>query len=132
MPSHTFHREPRLRNHMKKILLPILIVIVGVGWLLTTLNVLPGVNWAWVLGLAGVGILTPAVGGLDRFTVLAGPFLIIASFFSLLRQTERIAVDVEVPSLVITFGLLMLLVRVLPLPTPRWMIEERREAGGGR
>ena len=103
---------------------PLLIITVGTGWLLTAHNVIPGVNWIWVLGLAVVGVLILVVGGLDKVTAVVGPFLIIATVFSLLRQTERISIDTEVPSLVIVAGVLMLVVRFLPLPAPKWLLED--------
>jgi hypothetical protein len=103
---------------------PLLIITVGTGWLLTTHNVIPGVNWIWVLGLAVVGVLILVVGGLDKVTAVVGPFLIIATVFSLLRQTERIGIDTEVPSLVIVAGVLMLAARFLPLPAPKWLLED--------
>jgi hypothetical protein len=104
------------------IAVPVLIIAVGIGWLLTVWDVLPSVNWVWLLCLGIVGVLALA-SGIDKLTFVVGPFLIVASFFSLLRQTERITVEVEVPSLVITGGVLMLLAALLPLRTPRWLIE---------
>jgi hypothetical protein len=109
---------------MKKLVAPILIIALGVGWLLTTHNVVPGVNWIWILALGVTGLLILAVGGIDKVTVVVGPFLIAATIFSILRQTGRMSVDTEVPSLVITFGALMLLAKALPFPVPRWIAEE--------
>ena len=103
---------------------PILVITVGVGWLLTTQKVIPGVDWAWVLGLGAVGILVMVLGGIDKLTVVVGPFLIISTVFSLLRQTGRISENTEIPSLVIVAGVLMLISRFLKLPPPRWLDEE--------
>lgn len=111
-------------NRKSSIAAPILIITVGAGWLLTTQDVIPGVNWVWVLGLAVVGVLILVAGGLDKVTAVVGPFLIIATLFSLLRQTGRISIDTEVPSLVIAAGVLMLVARLLPLPAPKWLIDE--------
>ena len=105
------------------IIVPVLIITVGVGWLLTVLQVLPGVNWVWVLALGIVGVLVLVLGGMNKVTVVAGPFLILATFFSLLRQTGRLSLDVEVPLLVISVGILMLISRLAPLPPPKWMLE---------
>ncbi len=105
---------------------PILVITVGVGWLLTTKNVIPGVDWVWVLGLGAVGILVLVLGGIDKLTVVVGPFLIISTVFSLLRQTDRMSENTEIPSLVIVAGVLMFISRLLRLPPPRWLDEEAR------
>jgi hypothetical protein len=106
----------------KALAVPILTIALGLGWLLTTLNVVPGVNWIWILGLAVTGALT-LVGSIDKVTVVIGPFLIAATVFSILRQTGRMNIDTEIPSLVIVFGVLMLLARLLPIPAPKWISE---------
>src|SRR5437773_534591 len=113
----------------KSLAVPILIIGLGVGWLLTAHNVLPGVNWVWLLALGIVGVLVIAIGGFDKVTLVLGPFLIVATIFSLLRQTGHITVDTEVPALVILLGLLLLLVRVLPVPSPKWLIEPPSDRG---
>ncbi len=95
---------------------------VGTGWLLTTIGVAPGINWAWTLSLAVLGCLAFVTGGFDKATVVSGVFLATASFLSVLRQTGRLSFDVEVPILVIVFGALLLIVRHPAIPTPRWMI----------
>lgn len=52
--------------HTKKsVVVPILLITVGFGWLLTAQEVIPGVNWVWVLGLGIVGVLTFALGGVN-------------------------------------------------------------------
>ena len=61
--------------------------------------------------------------GIDKVSVVVGPFLLIASAFSVLRQTDQLALDLEVPLLVIVFGVLLLLTRVPAIPVPRWAIE---------
>jgi len=112
---------------MKTFALPILIIALGVGWLLTTMNVLPGVNWVWISALGAAGLLALALGGLDRVTIVVGPILLVASFFSLLRQTGRLSAEIEVPCLVIAIGVLLLLSRVLPLREPAWLQPPARE-----
>lgn len=88
----------------KKLAVPILTIIVGVGWLLDVLEFIPGVDWVWTVGLAAAGILCVAVGGLNKLSVVTGPFLIVASVCSLLRQTGYLTVDREIPVLVIVLG----------------------------
>ena len=86
--------------------------------MLNTLNIIPEVDWAWSIGLATVGILSVAIGGFNKVSIVTGPFLIIASVFSVMRQTGRINIDLEVPILVIVLGVLMLISQLSMLQLP--------------
>jgi hypothetical protein len=116
----------------KTLVFPILLVTVGTGWLLSTLGVAPRIDWVWTLGLAAVGLLAFVAGGIDKFTVVIGPLFIIASCLSVLRQTGRLDLDVEVPILVIVAGVLLLIVRHPVIPVPNWIVEEKKRAGGAK
>src|SRR3954470_10195102 len=106
---------------MKTLVIPILLITLGVGWLLTTLGIVPEVDWVWTLGVALIGVLAFALGGFDKVTFVVGTFFLLASFLSVLRQTGRLRIDIEIPMLVIAAGILML-VAVLPIiPIPRWV-----------
>lgn len=105
----------------KTLIPPVLLITVGVGSLLSTLGVMPGIDWVWTLGLALVGVLTLAIGGFDKVTVVVGPFFIAASLLSVLRQSERLSVNVEVPVLVILAGVLLLVARHPAVPAPGWV-----------
>jgi hypothetical protein len=108
----------------RTLILPVLLIVVGIGWLLTALDVGPGICWPWMLGLAAVGLLAFLVSGWDKVSVVVGPFLIAASCLSLLRQTERLSVDIEVPVLTIVAGVLLLVARSPAIPLPKWIVEE--------
>lgn len=99
-----------------------LVICVGIAWLLNTLNILPGVNWLWTGSLALLGIATLAVSGIDRFSVVVGPFFLLASIASVLRQTGKIHTDIEIPGLTISLGVLWLFAMVLPIRPPAWML----------
>jgi hypothetical protein len=100
---------------------------VGAGWLMTVQNVVPGVDWVWTLCLFAVGLLAFVVSkGIDKFSVVAGPFLILASVLSTLRQTGRVSLDTEVPILVIASGALLLISSWTK--TPNWVILETRNS----
>lgn len=118
-----------VHDRFKPIALPILLLAVGVGWLLTVQQVLPGVNWAWVLGLATAGVVLLLATGIDRVTVVAGPFLIASALFALLRQAEILAVDTEAPLLMIVIGALLICARTLDLGEPNWLEPPRRTEG---
>lgn len=83
-----------------------------------------GVDWIWTLSLAIVGFLAFVVGGFDKVTAVVGPFLILASCLSLLRQTGRLSLDVEIPILVILAGVLALIARLPAIPVPKWILRD--------
>jgi hypothetical protein len=87
----------------------------------------PGIDWAWTLGLAVVGLLAFVLsGGVDKVSVVVGPLLLAASLFSVLRQTGRLNVNTEVPLLVITLGVLIFIAQLSVVPPPRWIAPPRR------
>jgi hypothetical protein len=108
----------------RTLVVPIVIITVGVGWLLTTLEITPGIDWIWTLGLAVVGILSFAAGGWNKATFVIGSFFVIASGLSVLRQTGRLQIDHEVPILVIVIGVLLLFARSPAIPAPEWILPE--------
>jgi hypothetical protein len=110
------------------LVLGFLIITVGVGWLLTAQGVGSGINWIWTLGLGVVGILTFVVsGGLDKVSVIIGPFFLAGSLLSILRQTGNLKGDIEVPVLVILIGALLLAAQLRFIPPPRWLLPLRVE-----
>ena len=114
-----------MQSNKKTLLIPLLMIIVGVGWLLTTLGVTPGIDWIWTLGLAAVGFLPFVIGGFDKATFVVGGFFIITCLLSVLRQTGRISIDVEMPVLVIVAGVLLLIARNPSIATPSWVIDAK-------
>lgn len=111
----------------KSVVISLLIIAVGIAWLLNTLRVIAGVDWIWTTALAAVGLLTLAWGRLNKFTFIMGLFLIIGSVFSVLRQTGALSVDVEVPLLVIVFGLLFLVAQLPMIPAPQTLVRMKQE-----
>ena len=109
-------------NRMATLAIPILIIVVGLGWLLTAQGFGPGINWVWTLGLGVIGILTFLLSGFDKVSVVLGPFFLLASLLSVLRQTGNLSLDIEVPVLVISIGVLLLFARLPAVPTPGWLV----------
>jgi hypothetical protein len=104
---------------------PLLMIVVGIGWLLSTLGIFPPeINWIWTAGLAAAGIMPFAVSGVDKVNVVVGPWFLSASVLSVLRQSGQLAFDVEVPILVIIGGLLMIVARSATIPSPKWIIDD--------
>lgn len=115
--------DPALpKSDKRTLLMPLLLIVVGVGWLLTTLGIAPAINWIWTLGLAAAGLVPFALHGIDKLTVSVGPFFIVASLLSVLRQSNRLSIDHELPILVILAGILLLIVRSPAIPVPKWAI----------
>ncbi len=119
------------------VFLAILIITVGVGWLMTVQNIVPGMNWVWTLGLLLTGVLTFVFNrGINKFSVVAGPFFVIASLLSTLRQTGRLALETELPILVILVGVLLLVSQIPGIPIPDWAVSRAdspgRESGTSR
>lgn len=95
------------------------LVVIGTGWLLTETGVVPGVNWIWITALAISGLVPVWAAGLNKLTAFMAAFMVLASFASLLRQMGKLSVNHEVPGLVIAAGALLVLVTLLPIPTPK-------------
>jgi uncharacterized membrane protein YhhN len=108
---------------MKRFIIPVLVIALGVAWLLNVKDVLPGVNWVWTMGLAVTGLILLVIDKINKFNFVVGSFLLIATVFSILRQTGKMSQDIEVPSLFILLGVLMLLVQVLNLQSPGWAVD---------
>ncbi|MBL8822626.1 MAG: hypothetical protein JNJ77_08575 [Planctomycetia bacterium] len=100
------------------LVIPLLVMAVGIGWLLSALSYVPDVNWLWTIGLAAAGILTLVMAGIDKFSVVIGPFFLLASVLSVFRQTGWLTLNIEIPLLVIGVGALMVLAQSPRIPMP--------------
>ena len=118
-------------NSRAPLVIPILIIVVGVGWLLTAQGFGAGINWVWTLGLGIIGILTFVLSkGFDKVSVVIGPFFLLASLLSVLRQTSQLSLEIEVPVLVIGIGALLLVAQLPAVPKPGWFVEPPPPAEG--
>jgi hypothetical protein len=108
----------------RSLIVPLLMIAPGTGWLLTAAGYAPDINWVWTICLAAAGLLTFVAGGFDKFTLVIGPLLLIMSCLSVLRQAGRISLDIEVPLLVIITGVLLLIVRSPAVPAPEWLLKD--------
>lgn len=103
--------------------LGVLLITIGCGWLLSALSFLPAINWLWTLGLAVTGLMTFAMMGFDKVSAVVGPFFLVTGLVSVLRQSGHITLNIEVPVLVITAGVLLLISRLPQIPAPKWILE---------
>ncbi|NLB63837.1 MAG: hypothetical protein GX801_07000 [Fibrobacter sp.] len=106
---------------MRKLLLPFVIILVGTGWLLTSLGFLPGVHWGLpaVLGFLGTAVLV--IDTISRFTFIVGLTMIAAGIFRVLQQAQYLPQDTVLPLTLLTLGLLWILSYILikRIPTPK-------------
>lgn len=109
------------------LLVPAMLITVGTGWLLTTLEIAPAISWVWTLSLVAIGLLTFVLSGVDKVTVVVGPFFIAASLLSVMRQAMKLSLDVEIPLLVILAGVLMVIARLKAIPAPKWLLDLPRD-----
>jgi hypothetical protein len=113
----------------KGVLISFIIIAIGIAWLLNTLHFIGGVDWLWTFALAAAGIFALAWGKMNKLTFVMGAFLLIGSIFSILRQVNAIRLEVEVPLLVVIFGILFLVAQLPMIPhtaTVASMIEEAK------
>src|SRR5262245_30508175 len=110
-----------MQGDKTSLIVPVLLIAVGAGWLLSALGIGQGILWIWTLSLGGVGVVTFLVGGFDKLTVVIGPLFLLASILSVLRQTGRLALNVEIPVLIIAMGVLLLVAHLPSVPMPAWV-----------
>ncbi len=91
---------------MRRLLLPITIVFIGFGWLLSATGMIPQVNWLWPSLLAIGGIFVILADRINPYNLTLGLFFIYCSLMAVLRQAGVISVGVEIPLIIIGFGLI--------------------------
>ena len=106
--------------NQKSLVISLLTITVGVGWLLASKGIAPHINWVWTLGMAVCSVLMFALMGFDKLSFVLGVFFLVCSGLSLLRQQGVLSVETEAPVLVIVAGVLLLLARSKKVPTPNW------------
>ena len=111
----------------KQLMSPMLVILVGLAWCLNILNVLPKVDWVWTIGLAAAGIAA-LVSGMNRLTVVVGPFLLLASISSVLRQTGHLPVNLEAPILTMVFGALWTVATAMQVRVPEALVMEPEQS----
>lgn len=110
-----------MQKDQPSLILGVLLVGLGGGWLLSSLGFIPPVDWAWTLGLAVVAVLAVALSGFDKVSFVVSGFFGIATVCSVLRQVGAMRAAVEVPLLVLSAGILLLMARTPGIPLPRWL-----------
>lgn len=112
---------------MKDAALPVVMIMLGLAWLLDSLNWLPDIHWLWIIGLAGAGVAILVLDGITKSSVVAGPLLIVAALMSFLRQHYLLGWRFIIPMMLIAAGVLMLVARSSAIPESRKL--QRRYRG---
>jgi len=100
----------------------LLIIAVGVGWLLSAVEILPGVDWVWTGCLLVFGVATFLLsGGVDKVSVVFGPLFLLAGALSVLRQMNILSLGIDPPILLIALGVLRLMAQHPAVPDPYWV-----------
>ena len=99
--------------------LPIALLVLGVVWLLDSLDWLPNIRWVWVIGLlaAGVGILI--VDGITKSSVVASALLIGAGLMVFFHQFYGLGWRFILPVMLIVAGGAQLVARSPAIPASR-------------
>ncbi len=108
------HRTMRdhLRSNSESVVLGVVAIIIGVFWLFQTMDMAFSLGWLWIICLAIAGLLCIYLGGATRFNVINGLFLLSLAVFAFLRMNGKISWEVEVPSIIVTYGALTLFVTI--------------------
>lgn len=114
---------------MKDALFPVVLIVLGVTWLLNSLDWLPDVHWLWILGLVGAGVAILVLDGITKSSIVAGPMLILAGFLSFCRQYYALGWRFIIPVMLIAAGVFMLVARSPAVPESRTL---SRHAGTSR
>jgi hypothetical protein len=105
-----------MKSRKTAIAISLLIIALGIAWLVNVMQRNSRIDWFWPTGLGVSGLLLLTVARLDRFNFIVGVCLIVCSVLSVLRQQGVLTVNIEVPVLFITVGVLLLLAHMLKIP----------------
>jgi len=112
-------------NTRRLVAVPLVIIVLGLAWLLTTLGVGAAIDWMSAAGLGLVAVVALLLGGLNKLTVVVTPWFLAASACSVLHDTAVVGANVIVPVLVILLGCLVLAAVLLNLRAPGFMVDGR-------
>lgn len=104
---------------MKDAAFPVVLIVLGLVWLLNSLDWLPEVHWLWILGLGGAGVAIMALDGITKSSIIAGPMLMLAGLMSFARQYYGLEWRFIIPVMLIAAGILMLVARSPAIPESR-------------
>ena len=104
---------------MKDASLPVTLIVVGIGWLLWEFRLFPDVDWIIGLGFIVAGIAVVAIDGINKNSVVIGPFLIAVGLAWLAHDRFGTHWRYIIPLMLVLLGLLMLIARSPRVPVRR-------------
>lgn len=98
---------------MKKpsLIIPLALIIIGAIWFLNATHILPATSVMIAIGLAIAGVAVIAMDGLNKQSVVAGPFLVYLGAAIYLRTQEFLPLSPLLALGMMVLGMLLLLAR---------------------
>jgi hypothetical protein len=104
---------------MKDASLPVTLIAVGLGWLLWEFRLFPDIDWIISLAFIAAGVAVMAIDGINKNSVVVGPFLIAIGCAWLLHDRYGTHWRYIVPFMLVVLGALMLIARSPRVPERR-------------
>ena len=104
---------------MRDASIPVTLIVVGAGWLLWEYRLFPDVDWIIALCFIAGGIAVMAIDGINKNSVVIGPFLIAMGIAWLLHDQYWVHWRIIVPTMLVLLGVLMLVARSPKIPDRR-------------
>jgi hypothetical protein len=104
---------------MRDASLPVTLIVVGIGWLLWEFRLFPDVDWIIGIGFIVGGIAVMALDGLNKNSIVIGPFLIAIGIAWLAHDRYGIHWRFIIPAMLVLLGALMLAARSPKVPERR-------------
>lgn len=101
---------------MRDASLPVTLIVVGLGWLLWEFRLFPDVDWIIGLGFIAGGIAVMAIDGVNKNSVVIGPFLVAIGIAWLAHDRYGIHWRLLIPVMLVLLGALMLVARSPKVP----------------
>ena len=101
---------------MKDASLPVTLIAVGIGWLLWEFRLFPDIDWVISLAFIGAGVAVMAIDGINRNSVVVGPFLIAIGIAWLIHDRYGTQWRYIIPFMLVILGVLMLVARSPRVP----------------
>ncbi len=108
-------------SNKSALLLPLTLIFVGTGWLLSVLQLLPPIDWVWSGALA-LACLAVLLRGFNKLTLVIGGTFAVATILSIMRQLGSVSFEVELPILLISVGILLAAALHRSVPHSPWMM----------
>ncbi|WP_373741550.1 hypothetical protein [Neisseria sp.] len=111
--------------------LPLFLIIFGAVWLLKTADILPETSTLVAAGIAATGVIVLVTDGINKQSVVSGPFLVYIGAAVYLYHRYYFAFSPLIAMGMVVLGLLLLLSRSNVVPVkeyrPRKAVADKQE-----